>query len=150
MLLNQLRPKVKQSKRVRLGRGGATGLGKQSGRGQKGTGARSGRHMYIGFTGAQMRIMRKIPKIGFNVYKRNIYQIVNLGQINKAIKKEISQITPEILKQAGLVKSSLKPVKILSDGELKRPFSFQGCSASQAALKKIKDSGGQIVSEKNK
>lgn len=148
MLLNQIKPRVKQLKKVRVGRGGATGLGKQSGRGQKGTGARSGRSSYIGFTGAQMRIMRKIPKIGFNIYKKNAYQIVSLEQINKQVKKDISQVTPEILKQAGLIKSMSKPVKILSDGEISRPLTFQGCAASQAALKKIKDSGGQIVGEK--
>ena len=91
-----------------------------------------------------MRLIRKLPKSGFNAYKRQVIQIVNLGNISKRIKKETLEITPGILKQAGLIRSEKKPVKILSDGIIKRPLNFKGFLASVSAIKKIKEAGGKI------
>lgn len=145
MLIHQLKPKVTQRKKKRLGRGSSSGHGKTSGRGHKGYRSRSGSTYYRGFVGGRMRLVRKLPKVGFNTYKKTEYQIVNLDDISKKIKKDVGQVTPEILKQSGLIKSEKKLVKILGDGVLNRPLSFEGCRASASAVKKIQEAGGKIA-----
>ncbi|MBU2541874.1 MAG: 50S ribosomal protein L15 [Candidatus Omnitrophica bacterium] len=145
MLINQLRPRIRQKRKKRVGRGSSSGHGKTSTRGHKGHKARTGRTTYLGFAGGQTRLMRKLPKVGFNVYKKHIYQIVSLEAISKNIKKEIEEITPSFLKEAGLIKSDKKPVKILSDGKLSRSFVFKGCKFSANAIKKVEEAGGKIV-----
>jgi large subunit ribosomal protein L15 len=145
MLLHQVKPDIRQKKKKRVGRGPSSGHGKTSTKGQKGATSRSGRHTYIGFSGNSMRLLRKLPKIGFNIYKKRVFQIVNLESLNRAIKKDISEINPKVLKDAGLIKSETKQVKILAEGEIKRPLIFQGCKFSASAIKKINESGGKIV-----
>ncbi len=144
MLINQLKPRVRSRGKKRVGRGSSSGHGKTSTRGHKGHKARAGRTTYLGFAGGQMRLMRKLPKFGFNIYKKNSFQIVSLESISKKIKKDITEITPLLLKEAGLIKSEKKPVKILSDGQVSHPIVFKGCKFSAGAMKKVKEAGGKI------
>ncbi len=145
MLVNELRPKVRQKKSKRVGRGSSSGHGKTSCRGHKGTNARSGRKSYRGFMGGQTRLVRRLPKIGFNVYKQSDCQVINLEDILKRIKKDIQEINPEILVAAGLIRSKEKGVKILGTGEINRPLSFVGCQFSANAAKKVQSAGGKII-----
>jgi large subunit ribosomal protein L15 len=145
MLLNELRPQTIQKHKKRVGRGSGSGHGKTSTRGHKGNRARSKGNNYRGFIGGQMRLMRKLPKVGFNTYKTYEHQIVNLDLISKEVKKDIQNITPAVLKEAGLIKSEHKSIKILANGSLTRAFTFEGCLFSASAKKKIEEAGGKIV-----
>ncbi|MEW6008913.1 MAG: 50S ribosomal protein L15 [Candidatus Omnitrophota bacterium] len=145
MLINEIKPILKQKKSKRVGRGSSSGHGKTSCRGHKGANARSGRRTYRGFIGGQMRLVRRLPKIGFNAYKVSDCQIINLEDILKGIKKDIQEINPEVLEQFGLIGSKEKAVKILGTGEINRPLSFSGCLFSANAAKKIQSAGGKIV-----
>lgn len=123
-----------------LGRGSSSGHGKTSTRGSKGQTSRSGRDFYPGFEGGQTPLIRRMPKRGFTSIFKKEYQIVNLGDLNKI--KE-TNINPEVLEKAGLVKNKLKPVKILSDGEIKAGIVIQAHAFSQKAQEKIKAAGGK-------
>ena len=114
MKLDSLTPtKGSVSKRKRVGRGHGSGLGKTSGRGHKGAGQRSGNKKRAWFEGGQMPLSRRLPRRGFkNIFKENV-QIVNLSDLNNV--KSNSMIDPVYLEQCGLIRSSLKPVKILGN-----------------------------------
>ena len=127
-----------QRKKIK-GRGPSSGHGKTSTRGSKGQTSRSGRVTYPGFEGGQTPLIRRIPKRGFSSNSRIVYQIINLGDLGRV--KE-SVITPEILKQCGLIKDKNKLIKILGDGELKIPVTIQAHAFSKKAQEKIKNSGG--------
>lgn len=92
-----------------------------------------------------MRLVRRLPKIGFNVYKQSDCQVINLEDILKRIKKDIQEINPEVLEQSGLIRSKKKAVKILGTGEINRPLSFAGCLFSSSAAKKVQSAGGKIT-----
>lgn len=92
-----------------------------------------------------MRLIRKLPKVGFNAYESDPYQIVNLGVISERIKKDKLEVTPTVLKEAGLIKSRRKPVKILADGEIKRSLNFSEVKLSASAVKKIEAAGGKVI-----
>lgn len=129
-----------QRKRI-LGRGPSSGHGKTSTRGSKGQTSRSGRATYPGFEGGQMPLIRRMPKRGFTSKFKKEYQIVNLGALNRI--KETT-VTPELLKEKGLIKNKEKPVKILGGGpELKAPVTIHAHAFSSSALEKIKNAAGQ-------
>ena len=123
------------------GRGPSSGHGKTSTRGSKGQTSRAGRHFYLGFEGGQSPLIRKFPKRGFTSLFKKEYQIVNLESIAKI---KDAAITPELLEAKGLIKDKNKPVKILGDGEIKRPISIQAHAFSAKAQEKIKGAGGQF------
>lgn len=126
----------------RLGCGLGSGHGKTCGRGTKGAGARSGAETAPYFEGGQMPLVRRIPKRGFkNIFKRD-YTLINIGQLTGLREKEI---TPEILKDAGLIKYRGKDgIKVLGKGELKEPIAIQAHKFSQGAIKKITAAGGEV------
>ena len=142
MKLNSLSPvKGSISNRKRIGRGHGSGLGKTSGRGHKGAGQRSGNKKRAWFEGGQMPLARRLPRRGFtNIFKEK-FQIVNIGDLINI--KDGSIIDPVSLKDSGLIRSSLKPVKILGDGLIKKKIKISASAFSASAIKKIEKAGGE-------
>ena len=135
-------PKGATSKKKRLGIGPGSGTGKTAGRGHKGQRARSGSKHKDWFEGGQMPLQQRLPKIGFNNPFRVAYQIVNLADL---VARELSgEITPEVLKGAGLIASAKRPVKILGQGEIAAPLQVRVQAMSAAAAKKIIAAGGSV------
>ena len=145
MNLNSLTPvpgSIKNRKRV--GRGHGSGLGKSAGRGDKGAGQRSGFKRRPWFEGGQMPLARRLPKRGFtNLFKKE-FQVVNLDDIDAL---GLDTINPQVLAKHGLVRSALKPVKILGDGELKSKLSVTATTFSNSAKEKIEKAGGTATEE---
>ena len=141
--LNPAKGSVKKKKRV--GRGHGTGYGKTSGRGHKGSGQRSGNKKRPWFEGGQMPLARRLPRRGFkNIFKEK-FQIVNLCDIAKI--KKVSKINPVILNENGLIRSALKPVKILGKGDIDKKISITASSFSESAKNKIEKAGGAVIVE---
>ncbi len=142
MRLHELRPPEGARKAAkRKGRGMASGLGKTSGRGQKGQKARSGSGIRPGFEGGQMPYFQRLPKRGFtNIHKKR-WNIVNLSDLNNF--EEGTVVTPDLLLEAGLLKSQRDPLKVLGDGELDRKLEVRAHRFSKQALAKIEAAGGK-------
>jgi large subunit ribosomal protein L15 len=131
-------------KKKRLGRGNASGHGTYSGRGIKGQKSRSGPDLRIGFEGGQIPLVRGLSrKRGFNNRFRVEYEPINVGQLNKL--PAGSEVTPESLREAGIVKSRLLPVKVLGDGELTVKLNVDVDKVSAGARAKIEAAGGTAV-----
>src|SRR3954467_12144302 len=142
MNLSTLRaPKGSTANKKRVGRGMGSGMGKTSTRGHKGQRSRSGSRMMRGFEGGQMPLHRRVPKRGFNNIFRQEYQIVNLDTIAAIGEK---QITPEVLKAAGVIRKANDLVKILGDGELKTAITIHAHRFSKSAQEKITKAGGKF------
>jgi large subunit ribosomal protein L15 len=142
MQLNTIKPAAGATKdRKRIGRGPGSGHGKTSTRGHKGQMSRSGAGRSPGFEGGQMPLIRKLPKRGFRRRPRAGYSIVNLGMLSK-LKKEAS-ITPELLKEKGMIKGTINYLKILGKGEIKIPVHIKAHAFSKSAEEKIKSVGGK-------
>src|SRR5690348_4809573 len=107
------RPKRANEKRKRIGRGMGSGMGKTSTRGHKGQGSRSGSRLMRGFEGGQMPLHRRLPKRGFTNIFREEYTVVNLSRLAELGAREI---TPEVLREAGVIKGAARSIKILGDG----------------------------------
>src|SRR5258708_33359018 len=104
--------------RKRIGRGISSGQGKTSGRGQKGQGSRSSVGIPTSFEGGQMPLSQRLPKLrGFTNINRREFAVVNLGKLNRF--EAGTEVNPEMLKEAGLVRKRPGRVKILAAGELK-------------------------------
>jgi ribosomal protein L15, bacterial/organelle len=135
------------SKKKRIGRGEGSGHGGTSTKGMNGQLSRSGSKHKAWFEGGQMPLQRRVPKFGFtNIFK--VYnQVLNLGDIQKAIdEKKISEgtITLEVLYRAGVISSLKKPVKILGNGEIKSKIKIDANAFSESAKEKIEAVGGSI------
>ncbi len=142
MRLNELRPaKGARKKEKRIGRGPGSGHGKTSTKGHKGQLARTGGGKGPGFEGGQMPLIRRIPKRGFHNIFRTEYTVVNLKMLTRFEGQE--DITPQRLREAGLVKSRNARIKILGEGELTRPLVIQAHRFSQSAIEKIQKAGGK-------
>lgn len=124
----------------RVGRGAGSGMGKTSTRGHKGQNARSGGGVRPGFEGGQNPLYRRLPKRGFNNPFRKEYAIVNLEQLNKF--EDGTEVTPEILINAGIVKNPLAGIKVLGEGELTAKLSVKANKFSKSAVEKITAAGG--------
>ncbi len=128
--------------RKRVGRGIGSGLGKTSGRGQKGAGARSGFKRRDWFEGGQMSLARRLPKRGFtNVFRRE-HQVVNVGALARF--EANSEVGPDALAMAGLIPNSKGQVKILGEGELAVPVVVRAHAVSKSAEGKIQAAGGRV------
>ncbi|MEW6101345.1 MAG: 50S ribosomal protein L15 [Candidatus Omnitrophota bacterium] len=124
-----------------LGRGPSSGHGKTSTRGSKGQTSRAGRHFYAGFEGGTSPLIRRMPKRGFtNIFKKE-YQIVNISQL---IRISEENINPEVLEKSGLIKDKGKLVKILGEGELKKPLNISAHAFSKKASSIIQAAGGKV------
>lgn len=142
MKLHELKPAPGSNKAPkRVGRGIGSGHGKTAGRGHKGQNARSGGGVRPGFEGGQMPLYRRLPKRGFNNPNRKEYAIVNLETLNRF--EEGTVVTPELLKQRGVVKNLKDGLKILGRGELNVKLTVKAHKFSQSALSKIEAAGGQ-------
>ena len=144
MKLDSLKPSEGSRKnRKRIGRGHGSGLGKTSGRGHKGAGQRSGNKKRAWFEGGQMPLARRLPRRGFtNIFKEK-FQIVNISDLNKI--KKILDIDPVVLKENGLIRSSLKPVKVLGVGDIDKKINVTATSFSNSAKNKIEKAGGTVT-----
>ena len=140
MKLNSLSPiKGSIKSRKRVGRGHGSGLGKSAGRGDKGAGQRSGFKRRSWFEGGQMPLARRLPMRGFhNLFKKD-FQIVNINRIQALGLKEVNA---QILKENGLIRSALKPVKILGNGDMKSKIDITATVFSKSAKEKIEKAGG--------
>ena len=126
----------------RVGRGSGSGLGKTSGRGQKGQKARSGGSINPVFEGGQLPLYRRIPKRGFkNAKFRNVYAIINVEDLN--VFEDGTVVTPALLKDTGLLKKQLDGVKVLGNGKLEKKITIQASKFSASALEKIKEAGSK-------
>jgi len=142
--LHELRP-VPGSRRKpkRKGRGEGSGLGKTAGRGQGGQKSRSGGGVRRGFEGGQMPLVRRIPKRGFkNIFKKE-YVIVNVDDLNDRF-NEGEEVTPESLKEKGLIKSVKDGVKILGRGYIGKKLTVRAHAFSKSAVEKIQAAGGKV------
>ena len=143
MELHDLKPAQGSHRaRKRVGRGPGSGLGKTSGRGQKGQKARSGGAVARGFEGGQMPLQRRIPKRGFSPLNRVEYAVVNLRDLEAF---EGPDITPESLRESGLVGRKALPVKVLGTGEVSRAFHVKVHAVSAGARAKIEAAGGTVA-----
>lgn len=149
MRLNELRDKEgARHARKRVGRGIGSGLGKTSGKGQKGQKSRSGVSL-LGFEGGQMPLYRRLPKRGFKNPFRKEYSPVNLGQLQKAVdEKRIDAgqpVTTLSLVSAGIAKGGTDGVKLLGQGELSTKLELQVEAASATAVAAIEKAGGSVT-----
>lgn len=128
--------------RKRLGCGVGSGCGKTSGKGHKGQKSRSGAKIRPWFEGGQMPLQRRLPKVGFNNPQKVVYQVVNLDDI--ARRGLSGPVTPEHLKQTGLIRSIRRPVKILGRGEVSDAIQVQAHAVSRSAIGKIEAAGGSV------
>ena len=129
--------------RKRVGRGDGSGHGTYSGRGCKGQKSRAGFRMRPGFEGGQLPLIKRLPrKRGFVNIFRTEYSIVNLGSLNAF--EAGSEVTPEALVAAGVVKSLRQPIKVLAEGGIDRPLTIKANRFSAAAKAKIEAAGGKV------
>lgn len=129
--------------RKRVGRGNGSGHGTYSGRGCKGQKSRAGCKMRPGFEGGQLPLIKRLPrKRGFVNIFREEYSTVNIGKLNAF--ESGSEVTPERLVAAGLVKSLRHPIKILAEGDIEHPLSVRANKFSAAAKAKIEAAGGKV------
>jgi len=136
-------PAGAKHEKKRTGRGDGSGHGTYSGRGCKGQKARSGGGVRLGFEGGQLPLIKRLPrKRGFtNVFKTE-YNIVNVGKL--AIFPPGTEVTPNELLQAGLIKFPGRPTKILGDGDIQHPLLVKANKFSSPAEKKIVAAGGKV------
>ena len=126
----------------RVGRGTSSGNGKTSGRGQKGQNSRSGGGVRLGFEGGQNPLFRRIPKRGFNNYNFRVrYAVVNVSDLDKFA--DGTEITPELLKEMGLVKNQLDGIKVLGNGNITKKLTVKASVFSKTAKEKIEKNGGK-------
>ena len=134
-------PGSKRAKK-RVGRGNGSGHGTYSGRGLKGQKSRSGYKVRPGFQGGQLPLIKSLPKKrGFVNIFRIEYSVVNVDKLN--VFESGSEVTPEKLLAAGLVKSLRQPIKILANGDINNPFVVKANKFSAAAKAKIEAAGGK-------
>ena len=143
MKLHELQPAAGSRKvRNRVGRGTSSGNGKTSGRGQKGQKARSGVGLRPGFEGGQTPLFRRLPKRGFTNINAKEYTLVNLDQLN--VFEDGTEVTPAVLKEAGIVRAEKSGVKVLGNGELTKKLTVKAAKFSKSAEAAITAKGGSI------
>jgi len=141
MKLNELESISKNRKRV--GRGPGSGSGKTSGKGHKGQNARSGGGVRPGFEGGQIPLYRRLSKRGFNNYNfKTVYATVNVSDLERFA--DGTEVTKELLIEAGLVKKELDGIKVLGNGELTKKLTVKANKFSSTAKEKIEKNGGTI------
>ena len=149
MKLNEIAPKPGSSKkRMRIGRGIGSGMGKTGGRGGKGQTARTGVPIK-GFEGGQMPLHMRMPKRGFNNIFRRDFAVVNVGQLQVAIdagRIDVGQtINGESLQKAGVVRQVRDGIRLLGMGELKAAVTVEVAGASKSAVAAVEKAGGRVV-----
>jgi large subunit ribosomal protein L15 len=142
MDLSNLKPADRSKKvRKRVGRGPGSGTGTQAGRGHKGAQSRSGYKSKRGFEGGQMPLHRRIPKRGFHNEFRVEYAVVNLDTLGDRFAAG-TVITPELLREHGLVRDTRERVKVLARGDISKKLTVRAHKFSGKAAEKIAAAGG--------
>ena len=146
MNLHNLTPATGSTKnKKRIARGQGSGHGGTSTRGHKGAKSRSGYSKKVGFEGGQMPLQRRVPKFGFKNINRVEYKAINLDIIQSLMeRKDVKEITPEILRENGLV-SRNELVKILGRGELSKKINVTAHKFSTSAKAAIEAQGGNCT-----
>ena len=140
MELGNLHPNVKTKSKKRVGRGIASGLGKTSGRGQKGQKSRTGGGVRRGFEGGQTPLYRRLPKRGFNNFNAKTYTEVTLTMLNKATTTEV---TAETLLKDGIIGKVNDGIVVLATGKLEKKLNVKATRFTKAAQEKIEAAGGK-------
>ena len=137
-------PKSKETKSIkRVGRGPGSGMGKTSTRGENGQKSRSGASIAPWFQGGQSPLYRRLPKRGFNNKRfRTEYATINLTDLNKFF-NDGDVVTPEVLKERGIIKKSLCGIKVLANGSLEKKLIVKANRFSSKAVTKIEEAGGK-------
>jgi large subunit ribosomal protein L15 len=130
-------------KEKRVGRGHGSGHGKTSGKGHKGQKARKGLDIGPFFEGGQTPIIRRLPKRGFkNIFKVE-YAVVNVGSLSKAFSPN-EVVDENSLREKGLIKDKVKPIKLLGNGEINIPLTIRVHAVSRSAKEKVEKAGGKV------
>jgi large subunit ribosomal protein L15 len=144
MDLSDLKPSEGSTKnKKRVGRGHGTGQGGQAGRGHKGAQSRSGFKFKRGFEGGQMPLHRRVPKRGFHNPFRTEYAVVNLDVLAERFDAG-TVITPDLLRERGLIHSERQPIKVLARGEVSKKLTVRAHKFSGKAAEKIAAAGGTV------
>ena len=142
MALDNLRPpKGAKHSKTRVGRGHGSGQGKTAGRGHKGAQSRSGWKSKRGFEGGQMPLHRRVPKRGFKNPFRVDYVVVNLDTLVEVFDAG-SDVTPELLRERGLVREKQARIKVLGRGDVTKKLTVRAHKFSESAAQKIAAAGG--------
>ena len=143
MKLHTVKPNPYATKtKKRVGRGPGSGTGKTAGRGENGQNSRSGGGVRVGFEGGQTPLFRRLPKRGFSNAKfKKVYAVINLSDLNRF--ENGAEVTPEILKDMGLVKNALDGIKVLGSGKLEKKLTVKANKFSASAFEQIEKLGGK-------
>jgi large subunit ribosomal protein L15 len=149
MKLNELADRPgSRKKRMRIGRGIGSGMGKTGGRGGKGQTARSGVRIK-GFEGGQMPLHRRLPKRGFNNISSKEFNEVGLDRVQQAVDSgrldKAAKVDTAALKAAGVIRRALDGVRLLANGEIKASFAFEVEGASAGARAAVEKAGGSVT-----
>lgn len=134
-------PKGAKHSKKRIGRGQGSGSGVTAGRGEKGAKSRSGFKRKRGFEGGQMPLHRRVPKRGFHNLFRREYAVVNLDVLAERFEAG-AVVTPELLRERGLVGGAERPIKVLGRGDLGKALTVRAHKFSGKAAEKIEAAGG--------
>ena len=140
MKLDELKPAQKSAKRTRVGRGVGSGIGKTSGRGQKGQKARSGGGVRRGFEGGQTPLYRRLPKRGFTNIHAKTYTEVTLTMLNKS---KATDVTAESLLEEGIIGKINDGIVVLATGTLDKKLNVKAKRFTATAKEKIEALGGK-------
>jgi large subunit ribosomal protein L15 len=135
---------VKRKARKRVGRGKGSGLGKTSGRGHKGQGARAGWSRHPTFEGGQMPLVRRIPKRGFHNRFAPTVAVINVSDLEERFQAG-EEVNLQTLRQRNLARGRFDLLKVLGDGQLSKALTVAAHRFSESAMEKIKQAGGEVV-----
>ena len=142
MQLNTLKPAAGSRKTgKRVGRGIGSGLGKTCGRGHKGQKSRSGGRIRAGFEGGQQPLQMRLPKFGFNSAKARVTEEITLSELAKV---EADVIDLQALKDADIIKGTMKRAKVILSGKIEKAVTLKGIKATKGAKAAIEAAGGTI------
>ena len=146
MKLGELKPSLGSThSKKRVGRGHGSGLGRNAGRGEKGYHSRSGSKHRPWFEGGQMPLHRRVPKRGFsNFLFKKEFQLVNISDLEAL---DVDVVNPTVLKDSGLIKFAMRPVKVLGAGGLTKKIDVSASAFSKTAEEKIKKAGGSFTEQ---
>ena len=145
MRLEDLRPsKGAKHRKKRVGRGYGSGHGgHESGRGTKGQNSRSGGGTRVGYEGGQTPIWMRFPKRGFKNINRITYACINVDMLENRFDQD-AVVTPELIRELGLIRAREERLKILVRGDLSKPLVVHAHRFSEEASRKILDAGGRV------
>lgn len=141
MKLDELKPAQKNTAKTRVGRGIGSGLGKTSGRGQKGQKSRTGGGVRRGFEGGQTPLYRRLPKRGFTNIHANTYTEVTLKMLNQS---KATDVTAETLLEEGIIGKVNDGIVVLATGKLEKKLNVKAARFTAKAKEEIEALGGKV------